>query len=411
MRNLIVLVAFLVMASTQAFALGSTRSVTVSEATVVDTPLDAHVHTTVITAATQRVEVSRVQNQFTFSDGTVISNEGTGTPDFNTDLTGIDYSNLNVPGLQQAHQNGWTGNGVYVYIAEAGQSDLSNPTDHGAIILDIIEGVAPAADTLVTDINHHRLIGDYINVINRSYGSRTNTRNYTLNELCDAYNPQVCISQDDTDVSYGRTYSQSDVDFFNNRNSSTRYALQVYSAGNYGQIQAQTTVLNAGSWRSGSAFYLPGYGYVRYWWRSMTTVDNTGCESYGGRWSTDTCSDNKWYFDANADMSRVILVGATDGGDTLAEYSNSAGTRGKYHFIVADGRDPRGSGKAGTSFAAPRVSGAAALIIHKFDTSAEKTKKIILETADDLGDPGIDNVYGHGRLNVGRALSPVGNLR
>ena len=80
-----------------------------------------------------------------------------------------------------------------------------------------------------------------------------------------------------------------------------------------------------------------------------------------------------------------------------------------FDFIVADGSDPF-SNNRGTSYAAPRVTGAAALVMHKFGTNAKQTKAIILNTADDLGATGIDEVFGHGLLNVSKALSPVGKL-
>ena len=64
----------------------------------------------------------------------------------------------------------------------------------------------------------------------------------------------------------------------------------------------------------------------------------------------------------------------------------------------------------GSLFAAPKVSGAAALVHHKFGTNNVNTKQILLETADDLGEAGVDAVFGHGLLNVERALSPVGHL-
>jgi autotransporter-associated beta strand protein len=59
----------------------------------------------------------------------------------------------------------------------------------------------------------------------------------------------------------------------------------------------------------------------------------------------------------------------------------------------------------GTSLAAPQVTGAAAVVhsaFPSFDYNA--VRQMILGTADDLGDPGPDGIYGYGRLNVGRAV-------
>ncbi len=60
---------------------------------------------------------------------------------------------------------------------------------------------------------------------------------------------------------------------------------------------------------------------------------------------------------------------------------------------------------AGTSMAAPHVSGAAALIVGKFGHVGPTAIKILLQqTADDLYKPGVDIYSGNGRVNVQRAL-------
>ena len=66
---------------------------------------------------------------------------------------------------------------------------------------------------------------------------------------------------------------------------------------------------------------------------------------------------------------------------------------------------------SGTSQAAPYVTGALALLKRYFpDLRADAATEILLVTADDLGDPGPDTVYGMGHLNIARALNPVGVL-
>jgi len=66
---------------------------------------------------------------------------------------------------------------------------------------------------------------------------------------------------------------------------------------------------------------------------------------------------------------------------------------------------------SGTSFATPRVAGAAALIRHKFpNLDGPALKQVLLQTATDLGATGVDDVFGHGRLNIMNALSPVGKV-
>ena len=59
----------------------------------------------------------------------------------------------------------------------------------------------------------------------------------------------------------------------------------------------------------------------------------------------------------------------------------------------------------GTSFAAPHVSGLAALLVaQRGHNRPGQIRARILESADDLGDRGRDPVYGFGRINLARAL-------
>lgn len=119
----------------------------------------------------------------------------------------------------------------------------------------------------------------------------------------------------------------------------------------------------------------------------------------------------------------TIVAGALDSAGTgIATYSNNAGTL-KQRYLMASGetgykRQSNGSSAAGTSFAAPRISGAAALVRHKFpNLTGAQTASILLLTADKDIDgngtdefSGVSDVFGHGKLDLSTALSPVGSL-
>ena len=62
----------------------------------------------------------------------------------------------------------------------------------------------------------------------------------------------------------------------------------------------------------------------------------------------------------------------------------------------------------GTSLAAPHVGGALALLLSANpDLSAEEQMTALLTTARDLGEPGPDNVFGYGRLDVLAAFQQI----
>ena len=136
---------------------------------------------------------------------------------------------------------------------------------------------------------------------------------------------------------------------------------------------------------------------------------------------------------ARAAMARLMLVGSLDVSGTLSSFSNRPGDnclmpsgasacaedlKWKYYFITAPGRDiyaalPGGGFgyMSGTSMASPVVSGAAALLQKKWPSlSPETVAMILFDTAADIGAPGVDNVYGWGRLDVGAAFASQGTV-
>jgi thermitase len=104
----------------------------------------------------------------------------------------------------------------------------------------------------------------------------------------------------------------------------------------------------------------------------------------------------------------VMAVGATTVDDGLASFSNT----GPWISLSAPGEGilstlPGGRYglKSGTSMATPCVAGVAALVRdQRPGWTPEQVRDHLERTADDLGSPGFDPRFGHGRLNAGRAL-------
>lgn len=113
--------------------------------------------------------------------------------------------------------------------------------------------------------------------------------------------------------------------------------------------------------------------------------------------------------------NHVIIAGASNANGILSDFSNQAGST-KDNFLVALGERVRSfnaDGQAtlysGTSFAAPAVSGALALLAESFpELSGSDLVSILLSSADDAGATGTDIVYGRGLLNIGSAMAPSG---
>lgn len=120
----------------------------------------------------------------------------------------------------------------------------------------------------------------------------------------------------------------------------------------------------------------------------------------------------------NAGNGLVIIATSVDGSGSLSTFSNRAGSA-QNAVLSALGEGVRSLDLennpnsyflySGTSFSAPQVSGAAALLAQAFPnlTSAQIVQRL-LETARDAGATGTDSIYGRGILDIAAAMAPAG---
>jgi subtilisin family serine protease len=272
----------------------------------------------------------------------------------------------------QAHLawlDGWTGKGVKVGIADSFDNNQTLDT-HGDWVSIVISSVAPEAKMSL----QHVLTGDVADIdnafnyfetngyhiINNSWGMDKAERN-----AAGVYTGSLVAGFDDMIQEAVAAYDPNELN--------DAVGLYIYAAGNGAEY--------CDSQRIEDCNYLAGV---------TDGIRNSGYEDYG---------------------DRLIFVGAlADNSDLMASYSYQAGNL-KYDFIVAHDDVLTLGDAAGTSFAAPRVTGAAALVKHKFpNLTSAHLKQVLLQTATDIGVAGVDEVYGYGKLNIAGALSPIGTV-
>ncbi len=113
-----------------------------------------------------------------------------------------------------------------------------------------------------------------------------------------------------------------------------------------------------------------------------------------------------------AGTAHVIVAGSVDATGTLSTFSDRAGST-QNSYLAALGEDMTLNGVAlkGTSYSAPQISGAVALLAQAFpNLTGAQLVEILLNTAHDVGAPGTDAIYGRGILDIAAAMQPSGGV-
>lgn len=198
------------------------------------------------------------------------------------------------------------------------------------------------------------------------------------------------------------------------------------AAGIYAVTRAGASVVNLSLGVSGSLFDQEWADLYRRP-EIVNVIDSTIFIHAAGNDGVVQSNDLEWALEHDPNL---ILVGSVGPSGQISAFSNTPGDACflnkngqkcesylRDRFIVAPGEwilvtDGQGgvTRASGTSFAAPMVTGAIALLHDRWTWLTqypEETVNIIFETADDLGAPGVDDVYGHGLLNIAASQSPL----
>jgi len=128
-----------------------------------------------------------------------------------------------------------------------------------------------------------------------------------------------------------------------------------------------------------------------------------------------------------AGNGHVIIAGSVGDSSTISAFSNRAGNEAQW-FLAAQGErvccvyengvmkvETDANGQrfvtlfSGTSFSAPQIAGAAALLLQAFpNLTGAQVVDLLLRSARDAGTAGTDSTYGRGILDIANAFAPQG---
>ncbi|MGI9345604.1 MAG: S8 family serine peptidase [Gammaproteobacteria bacterium] len=335
--------------------------------------------------------------------------------------------------INDAWKQGWTGDGVNIGIVELDpRQDL-----HPSIVEGIIKGYCSGTSLVAegsryhgnndctgapSDYVVHPGIAPHANIV---YAQDTDTtalvQTSGLSGINHSYGRYLYVVS--SRRGYGQDIEDARASVAEVRTLTDAFAAtganNVFGAGNYGEH------IERGSVYLHSVYSLEATGNVVIEDHGSGEIvpDNNFKDKNGDGVDDENSSNVKYTRDAD---NTAIVVGALvghewDASEKLANYSLKAGAL-KADYMVAYGAigDALEGMLVGTSFAAPRVTGALALLADKFsDLNAQQRKFILLETANGLGQckhtskqtSCTDAVFGHGSLDVSSALSPIGTLK
>ncbi len=317
-----------------------------------------------------------------------------------TDFNTVEYrNNYGLPQINAivAYEDGATGQGITVAVIDSG-IDIDNPQIQANIHVDSTNIVTGNKADL-NDIDGHGtgVAGVIATIRDPGNNTNTNTHGVAFDAKVMAINTAGTGSCESVD---GCAFSDSDI----------------AAALDYARVRG-VKVVNISLGGDGFNSLALVNAYKRAVDAGMLIV-----VAAGNREDTDTditiaqpenSASVAWADWANG---QIIVAGAVGQSSTITDFSHRAGNIAKDVFLVAAGERILSLGKDGlfflwdgTSFAAPHISGAAALLMDAFpNLDGKQVADLLFTTATDLGVIGADTIYGRGLINLAEAFRPQG---
>jgi autotransporter-associated beta strand protein len=314
---------------------------------------------------------------------------------------------LAITNTYAAHTQGFSGTGVTIGIVDSGIM-RSNPTVAGRVSQELIYVDPSVNNTSIDDVVGH---GTWVSEI--AAGSSFGKFPGGIASGATLVSARIIsdVEPKDDGSGNGNPVTASDADFFGQTLNPALISAGVQVMNNsWGGIYWDTT--NASINQAFGNAYVPFV--VQH---GGLVVFAAGNDSKSD--PSDIAALPSYAPTLNLEKGWLVAVAVDSNNPTkLASYSNACGVAMNYclaapgDVIVLD-KDTVSSTTAptywqvsGTSFAAPQVSGAAALVWQAYPYfNNDLVRQTLLGTADDLGAPGPDPVFGYGELDVGKAVN------
>lgn len=200
--------------------------------------------------------------------------------------------------------------------------------------------------------------------------------------------------------------SASDLDTFYSNQDTQNFLSTFAQPSANGQILQVWAAGNTPGDIAGIIASLPRYNpQIEPYWLSVVNVTQSGTLSS----NSSSCGASKnWCVAApGEDITSTIITNQPSATPIYDANGNAQG-------LAVQHTDPQyGYGDmTGTSMAAPYVTGALALLIERYPyLNNAQVREVLLTTTTDLGDPGVDDTYGWGLINLQKAINGPSILR